>query len=236
MKKIWIIAAAALAFASSPGASQAGPFGEFEAELRAVYAPYRSALFATNLKNPSNSEKTTEALAKGWTQLVEKWRAAPPPQYADDPQFAGTLDRIGATISTARAQIAASELAEAHETLEKIRGELAGLRQRNNVRSFSDVVNEYHEAMEGTLAQARTEPDPGALRERAALLVHLAKKLAAAPPADVRNPSEVAEQAEAVVQSAQALHTAAKSGDAAAIQAALAGLKRPYAAFFVNFG
>lgn len=234
MRRIWIMALAASALASA-GAALAGPFAEFEAELRAVYAPYRSALFATNLKNPSNSEKTTEALAKGWAQLVEKWRGAPPPQYVDDAQFPETLDRIGAAISAARAQIAANDLGEAHETLEKIRGELAALRQRNNVRSFSDAVNDYHEAMEGTLAQAKTEPDPALLRERAALLVHLAKKLAAPPP-DVRNPADFAEQAEAVAQSAQALHTAAKNGDAAAIQAALAGLKRPYAAFFVNFG
>lgn len=234
MRRTLILGLAATALAWS--AAQAGPFVDFEAELRAVYAPYRSALFATNLKNPSNSEKTTEALWKGWAQLAAKWRDAPPPQYADDARFPETLDRIGAAISNARTQIAASELAEAHETLEKIRGELAALRQRNNVRSFSDIVNEYHEAMEGTLAQAKIDPDAGALRERAALLVHLAGKLAAAPPADIRNPADFAEQAEAVAQSAQALHAAAKSGDAAAIEAALAGLRRPYAAFFVNFG
>ncbi len=232
-----VVATGALALALAAGA-QAGPFADFEAELRAVYAPYRNALFATNQKNAANSEKTVEAFARGWAKLADKWRSAPPPQYVDDPRFAETMDRIDALVAGARKQIAAGDFGEAHEALEKIRNELGALRQRNQVRSYSDLMNEYHVAMEHMTSQ-KAESGPAALavlRDRAAVLVFLAEKLASAQPPEAKDRPDFAELTRAVVASAKALHAAAAAGDPAAVQAALGALKKPYAMLFVNFG
>lgn len=239
MKPFFIRAMMAGAFAlSAPGFAQAGPFSAFETQLRSVYSIYRQALFTTNQKNAEGSAKTAAALEAGWARLAQDWRVAPP-QYADDPQFAATLARIGGIIAGARAQIAGGALGEAHEGLEKIRDDLRALRARNNMRSFSDVIDEYHHIMEETQAQARLEQGPAALlalRDRAALLVYLADKIAAAPPPEGVGRPEFAAMAQGVRQSAEALRAATAVADPVAIKAALGGLKKPFAALFVNFG
>ena len=105
-----LVLAAALAACLASGAAQAGPFAEFESDLRGVYAIYRNALFATNQNKPEESAKTVAALSQGWSKLEAKWAKAAPPQYADDAQFAPTLSEAAKDIATASKQIADGQL------------------------------------------------------------------------------------------------------------------------------
>lgn len=217
----------------------AGPFADFESELRGVYAVYRTALFATNQNKPEESAKAVAALSQGWTVLQQKWTRAAPPQYADDPQFAPTLAAASSEIATAGKQIAGGDLGTAHLTLEKIRDQLGALRLRNNVATASDRMNEFHEEMEKTLEHAKRDLTPaivGEIRGEAAVLAYLAERIAAAPPPEARDSAEFRQLVGATKDAVTALQAAAAAGDAGAVKVALQGLKKPYAMLFLKFG
>lgn len=219
--------------------ASAGPFADFEGDLRSVYATYRSALFSTNAKDKDKSTADIAALAAGWRSLTAKWAKAPPPQYADDPRFAPTLEAAQAEIAAAGRQVGDGDLGTAHLTLEKIRDELGDMRRRNNVSIFSDRMNEYHEHMEKILTRYRGELAPAAapaLRDDAAVLVHLARQLGPARPAEARDAPEFDRLLQATVASAEALRAAAATGEQPSVKSAIEGLKRPFAMFFLKFG
>ncbi|MCB1534247.1 MAG: hypothetical protein KDJ44_05850 [Rhodoblastus sp.] len=219
--------------------AQAGPFAEFESDLRGVYAVYRSALFATNQNKPDESAKTVAALSQGWSKLEAKWAKAAPPQYADDAKFAPILSAAAGEIATANKQIADGQLGAAHLTLEKIRDQLGELRARNNISTTSDRMNEFHEEMEKTLEHAKSDITPavlGDLRGEGAVLAYLIDRIAAAPPPEARNSEEFGQLVLATKAAVKAVREAAASGDAAAAKRALQGLKKPYAILFLKFG
>lgn len=221
------------------GSAQSGAFADFEADLRGVYATYRDALFATNQNKVEESARAVSALSAGWKTLETKWTKAAPPQYADDAQFAPTLAAAGEAIAAADRQIAAGELGVAHLTLEKIRDQLGALRARNNVATFSDRMNEFHEEMEKALVASKSELKPAALadiREHAAVLAYLGERIAAAPPAEARSSAEFDKLASATMGWVKLLRDAAASNDVEGVKRALLGLKKSYAMLFLKFG
>lgn len=231
-----VAAAAVLAF-SAP--VLAGPFADFERELAAAYAPYRAALLQTNQKDRAATEASLAAFEARWAALMKTWRATPPPQYADDGQWFATVAGIEKTLATAKAEVARSDLAKAHDVLEQIRADLGKLRARNGVITFSDRMDAYHEHMEHVLMSKLPGGDGdgiGKLREEAAVLVHLASMTAAnAPPALAKNAAFNETMAE-LRGSAEALLAAARKGDRDAIGLAMQRLKPAYARAFVKYG
>ena len=108
----------------------AGQFAEFEAQLRAAYAPYRDALFQTN-KDKAASERALKKFSSDWTALAARWGKEPPPQYLDDARFVSTLAEVTSVAENAHAAISKGDLADAHEILGGIRELLGDLRSRN---------------------------------------------------------------------------------------------------------
>ena len=215
----------------------AGPFQDFESEVRMAYADYRAALFRTNMNDRAASEAAIDGISAKWKALTGKWSASPPPQYVEDKLFGPTLGKVAEILNEARAQVGQGQLAEAHETLEKIRDELAALRRRNGVIVFSDYMNAYHEQMEKVLLGKYDDFSAGgvmALRGDIAVLAHLSQEIVANPPTDRDANYEPA--LNAVRQSVQALNEAAAKGEADAIKAAIKALKQPYARLFLNYG
>jgi hypothetical protein len=153
----------------------AGPFGDAEAALRAAYAHYRIALFATNMGQPDKAAAELQAFSESWTALQPVLSAAP--QYAEDAQLADTFARVNALIEEAAAAVKAGTLAPAHEMLEGIRAEVAGLHDRAGVVGFSDRMNTCHVAMEQALALT---PDQLATPQGLETAAELAGVLAAA--------------------------------------------------------
>ena len=231
------LAAAITAFALSIAPAQAGPMQDFERELRAAYADYRTALFRTNTNDKAASTAAIENMGSNWQALTAKWLPAPPPQYSEDPNFKPTLEKVVSILGVARTETQAGKLTEAHDTLEKIRDELGNLRRRNGLVVFSDRMNGYHEQMEKILLgkydgfDARGVSD---LRDDAAVLAHLLEEIAANPPADRDGGYEQA--LAGVRKSVEDLRTALRTGDVSSIKAAIKMLKPPYARMFLNYG
>ena len=230
------ILAIALAL-SVPVTAFAGPFADFESQLRSAYGTYRIALFQSNSGNAEVTGKALTELAQGWGVLTETWSATPPPQYADDGAFAATLASVETIIGEATAQVSAGELGAAHLTLEEMREELGALHLRNGIVSFSDRMNAYHAHMEEVLgADLAAMPDAlGYLRESAAVLGYLADEIGSHPAPEAADPA-YEPLVGAFRQSVAALRDAARSGDIEAAKAAVGGLKMPYAKLFAKFG
>ncbi len=208
--------------------------------MQAAYAPYRAALFRTNSKAQAESEQAIAAARAQWRALAERHGAKPGAPYDRDAGFAATLKQVDEVYAKAEAQIAARQLPEAHETLEKARDLLSELRRRNNVVVFSDHMNAYHEQMEHILIDgSKTLAQPGGLIELAAqagTLDYLAKRLRTEAPAALAQDGEFKGLAEAVEASVRALRAAIAKQDEAAVREALGKIKQPYSRFFLKFG
>jgi hypothetical protein len=232
----WLLGICALLVVSP---AIAGPYKEFEAQLRSVYAPYRSALFHTNKKDKALSEQAIGRFASDWARLTARWSTEPPPQYEDDLNFAAALGEVTTTIQNARGQISKGELAQAHEVLEKIRDVLGDLRGRNGIITFSDRMNGYHEAMEHILTKSYGGFDAkgiGELREDASVLSYLFGLLQKYPPGGLRDHPDFTQAVSSVKRSVEELLGAVRAADATAARQAIQNLKQPYAVLFLKFG
>jgi len=218
-------------------AVQAGPVADFEASLRQAYGEYRVALFATNSGDAEKSKAAIKGFEAKWTELAEA-NMTPPPQYADDPAYKATLEKVGEILGEAGAQAGEGQLTEAHETLEAIRDQIGSLHERNGIVGFSDRMNAYHARMEEILARdygGFDEAGMGMLREDAAVLSYLAEQIADHPPAEASDPAYGPLLA-AMRDSATALEEAARDGNSDDAAKAVSGLKVPYSKLFLKFG
>lgn len=231
-----VLSALALAALLWPAAALSGPVRDFEQAYADMYASYRAALFMTNTGDAAASEKSHAALRMKWDSLGHDWAQTPPPHYADDPAWGLTLLGVAGLIDASGEQIAAGQLPQAHETLEGIRDALGDLHARNDIETFSDRMNAYHAEMEHVLAMDLAMIDRAAMVERAAVLDYLARDLLAAPPHGADGDPAFAEASAPFAASVAAFLAAARSGDPAAIRAAVAGLRKPYAKLFLKFG
>ncbi len=215
------------------GTALAGPFTDGEARLSDAYADYRAALFQTNQHNKQATEASLASFQAKWLALTTEWRQLPPPQYADDPRLVETLSEVARTGEEALKLAASGDLARSHDALEKIRDSIGSLRSRNGVLTFSDRMNAYHEVMEHLL-EAK-DASPGEIGEQAAVLAYLAKAIGENAPKTADK--SAFEAAFGPLQaSVDALRTAARSGDRAAIEASRKGLKPAYSRLFLRFG
>lgn len=222
------IATALVAAVLAAPAALASPFTDYEAAMRAAYADYRMALFATNAGKAAEAGKALAKFSGEWKGLAG---LGVPPQYAEDDRFAATLDAVAVIAAKADGEIAAGKLADAHTTLEGIREEIAGLHERAGVIGFSDRMNAYHAKMEQVMEGT---DDMVVLREEVAVLEFLLADVTAHPPvgADASFDALVKD----VAGSIAAVRAAAEAGDPAAAKAAVANLKPPYSKLFLKFG
>jgi hypothetical protein len=215
----------------------AGPFRAAEDELRVVYADYRAALFRTNQNDPAGSRATIAAFRAKWSALTTAWTRQAPPQYGDDAALGATLAGVTETATEASTLVEAGRLADAHEVLERIRDQLAALRRRNGVGSFSDPVNAYHEQMEKVLVGSYdgfSVEGLALLRGDLAVLEHLATDLAR--PGPWNRPAAVDAALPPIRTSIDAVKAALAVADREALRQAIKGLKPPFARMFLQFG
>jgi hypothetical protein len=217
----------------------AGPVTDFEAAYGEMYAGYRTALFATNSGNAEKSAAALDGLQKHWEALVSTYGQTPPPQYESDPMWTETVTNVTDSITKATKAVAEGNLPDSHATLEAVREAFGALHARNGIETFSDRMNAYHAHMEHILGLDLSALDAAgkqAMLEQAAVLAYLAQDVLAAPPAGADGESDYATLSAAMQASVDALLTAARAGDEAAIKAAVGGLKVPYSKFFLKFG
>lgn len=223
----------ALALTMATSAGWAGPFRDAETQIAQAYGDYRAALFQTNQKNREATVAAISSFRTKWSALATAWKAAPPPQYAEDPKLAETLDAVARTVGEAEAATASGDLPKAHEILEAIRDQLSALRARNGIVAFSDRMNAYHEVMEHAVDAADMSPE--AALEHAGVLAYLVKEIATHRPTGV-DVAAFDTAFKALESSVAAFQAAARSGDRAAINSTRKALKPPYSRMFLRFG
>jgi hypothetical protein len=151
------------------------------------------------------------------------------------------LIKIGDITALSIREILSEKLSAAHDTLEAIRDELGELRQRNQVSTFSDHVNNYHEAME-SLLHLELKPydidDKGLLiiREELAVLDYLADKMKENAPAEYLKKEKFDQTMKGIFGSLKKLRQAVDEKNPDKIVKAIKELKPAYAKVFVRFG
>lgn len=226
---------------AAPQRGENSNFQQFQQDVNNAYANYRMALFQTNKNNQTKSLESALSFQQQWLAITEKYGDAPPEVYAADPQWRPTLVNIGDITALGIREILADKLSAAHETLEAIRDELGALRQRNQVSTFSDHVNDYHEAME-SLLHLELKPydiDDKALlfiREQLAVLDYLAEKMKENAPAEYLKKDKFNKALKGVFNSLKKLRQAVDEKNTDKIVKAIKELKPAYAKVFVKFG
>jgi hypothetical protein len=233
-----VLIASVLGFGMAPAAHAADAATD---AIQAAYAPYREALFRTNSKSQTESERALAAARAAWRQVRDRFAGRAPVPYDRDKQFDATLSTVDGVYARAEAEIGQQQLAKAHETLEEVRDLLGALRQRNGVVTFSDHINAYHEQMEKVLTQGpRWIETPAGLIEltlETGALDHLAHRLVAEADAQMRQSNAAFATALSEVQASSAhLRAAVVAQDAAAARKALSELKPPFSRLFLRFG
>lgn len=215
----------------------AGPFADAETALRGAYGHYRVALFATNMGKPEKAAAELAAFGAAWSALQPQLAAAP--QYEEDAALPETFVTVEGLAKAAADAVTAGNMEQAHETLEGIRFQIAGLHDRAGVIGFSDRMNAYHAAMETALAltpdQLATAAGLEAAAEQAGLLAAYAADIAAHPAPEAAS-AGYQPLADAFQASVAAYVAAVRAGDTAGVQTAISGLKPAYSKFFVEFG
>lgn len=216
-------------------------FKQFQQEVNKAYASYRMALFQTNKKNQKKSLESAVNFQQQWQAIIEKYLEAPPGVYANDPEWEDTLVVIGNINGLGIQEILVERLSDAHETLEAIRDELGALRQRNQVSTFSDHVNNFHEAMESLLQLGLKPNDIDnktllTLHEDLAVLEYLAKKMKENAPAEYLENEGFSQAMNGVFASLKNLRQALSEKNPDNILKAIKKLKPAYAKVFVKFG
>jgi hypothetical protein len=216
-------------------------FLQFHEDVNSAYASYRMALFQTNKKNQTKSLENALNFQQQWQAITEKYGEDPPEVYAADPQWKPTLVNIGDITSMSIREILAEKLSEAHDTLEAIRDQLGALRQRNQVSTFSDHVNNYHAVMESLLhleLKAYDIDDKALLiiREQLAVLDYLAIKMQENAPPQYMKKDPFKKAMNGVFGSLKNLRQAVDENNPDKVVRAVKELKPAYAKVFVKFG
>ena len=208
--------------------------------MQAANAPYRLALYKTNGNVQDDAQQAVQQAQQMWHKLSTQFGATPAAPYDRDPAFAASVAEVSKVYEQALSEVNASQLATAHNTLERVRDVMADMRQRNNVVVFSDHMNAYHAQMEVIMVHGNdTLAEPKGmllLTAQTGALSFLAKQLALQAPKDLSKNAEFSSLLKAVNQSVGGLEAALLNQDMAAIKEAAAKLKGPYSKLFAKFG
>lgn len=231
---------AAAALLSAAMLSPALAADAFTDAMVVAYGPYREALFRTNGQSQLESAQAIARAQQAWAEVLARFGQRAPAPYDRDPAFADSLGRVKAVYDTAAKEIAAGQLAQAHETLEAARDIQAELRQRNGVVVFSDHMNAYHLEMERALIDGPKwlQQDGHTLHlvAQAGVLAYLVARLREQAPASLKADADFGRALGAVEASVNQLREAAQSQDLARTKAALGQVKAPYSRLFLRFG
>ncbi|MDD5029108.1 MAG: hypothetical protein PHH58_06355 [Rhodoferax sp.] len=226
---------ATLAFASMVNAADA-----VTDLMQAANGPYRMALYKTNGKSQEEAQQALTQAQTMWSKLETQFAAKPAAPYDRDPAFAASVTEVSQVYQKAAKEVAAGELTNAHNTLERVRDVTADMRLRNNIVVFSDHMNAYHAQMEVVLIHGpETLVQPKGLlllTAQTGALSYLAKQLGTQAPAVHKQNAEFGSLLKAVETSVGNVEAALLNQDAPAVKEAIGKLKGPYSKLFAKFG
>lgn len=223
-----LLAALALTLAlTNPALS--GPIADFNSAYNGVQTSYRFAMLGVAGRDSAKATTAMQRFARKWTGFRTSYGATPPPHLAEDQGWATTISQVDQALASAQMSALSGDLAETRRAMRTIRTVLTQMHLRNGIVTDTDRIESYRTRLGQILRLDLSAPDAaGVMREHAAVLTHLATDLAQAPLPPRLDPAKNAQMIDALTASAQALLTAARQGDPAAIKAARDGLMKPY--------
>lgn len=160
----------------------------FNLQVGAADHFYRSAGFYLHTGNAGLAAVELQSMQAQWQELMTDFTDPPPDAFAADPAYHETLKAVAGHIQAALAALEANDTDTAEAELKPIRQELADLRARNNIRVFSDCVDDMRAAMDALWVYRRDPPafdDPAqmdAIKARGAVVEHLIRQCQAETP------------------------------------------------------
>jgi hypothetical protein len=152
VKQIVLAAVAVMALGSAAGAQGARSTEKRQVSYVDAWeranAPYKRALYATNLKQAAEGLRFLQDFRARWSGFRAAYDAAPPSPFKKDRRWAADLRDVTAWADSADREIRANRLKPAHDTLELIRIRWMEMRVRNRVPTFGDALTDFHEPME----------------------------------------------------------------------------------------
>ncbi len=232
----------ALALVGAAGLARASDLADFNEASAAAYEHYRAATSYLRTGNAALAAIELEAAQGKWQGVVTRFAESPPDAFAGDPSWATTLSGIGNRLEESLAAIDAGDLKAAGEILAPIRGELSGLRARNNVVVFSDRVDAVSTAMD-RLWRFRHEPpdlDSAAalreLRSGTAVLEYLLRLCRETAPAELRGDPNFVRFLDSGTEAVERLWQAIETKDRELLINTLRELRSFERLFFLRFG
>jgi len=140
-------------------AAGASELARFNAAVAEAFTHYRGALFYLRTENPAVAEFELQDAVALWSEKVMPFRDAAPDAFADDPDWAATLDQVSEGLSQGHELARESDIAAAEAALQPLQAAMADLRARNGVRVFSDCIDEANAAMDALWAYRHDPPD-----------------------------------------------------------------------------
>ena len=190
IRTVWqAICLLAVLVLSAPAAA-ASQQSRFLEAVAAAYTHYRGAYSYLRTGNAALAALEIEQAQEKWRVVLSGFDKSPPDSFAADPLWHETLSGVAAALEDALAKTDAGELDAARQILAPVRQDLADLRRRNNVTTFSDRIDEMSAAMDALWRYRHAPPDfaaPDTARQlvsRTAVFSHMLNRVQdAAPPA-----------------------------------------------------
>ena len=155
-RRLGTVLALLLAAAPAAGASE---LSRFNAAVAEAFAHYRGALFYLRTENPAVAEFELQDAVALWSEKVMSFQEAIPDAFANDPTWAATLDQVEQGLRQGQDLARQSDIAAAEAALQPLQAAMADLRARNDVRVFSDCIDEANTAMDALWAYRHNPPD-----------------------------------------------------------------------------
>jgi hypothetical protein len=225
-----------------PGLASAGELGAFNDAVAAAYAHYRGAVFYARTGNLGVGAVELEQMAAKWRAVLDRFAAAPPDAFADDPAWGETLRRVGRRIADAGAAARRGDADATRAALAPIRPELAGLRRRNNVVVFSDCVDELQAAVDAIWSYRREPPDFTSaealdrFKARLGVVAYMFRRCHARAPAAAAKSAEFNRLFESARDTLSRLRRALNDGDSKGLINTLRELRSLDQMLFLRFG
>ncbi len=220
----------------------AGELARFNAAVAMAYTHYRGAVFYLRTGNPAVANIELQQATALWTAEVLPFREAPPDAFGEDDAWPGLLDDVAARLEKATSATGEGLAESAAEALAPIRGSLAALRARNQVRVFSDYVDEANAAMDALWVFRQSPPDFGKpdqvndLRAKTAVTAYLYRRCVERAPAAVAEAPEFKRIMGGTLESLGRMWSVIDAGDREAVISILREIRSFDRMLWLQFG
>ncbi|MFL2687795.1 MAG: hypothetical protein ACJ0HN_04315 [Alphaproteobacteria bacterium] len=119
----------------------------FNDAVAKAFTHYRSALFYFRRKNVDPGAFELELFKASWIAIEKKWRDRAPDAFSGDPRWKSTFGGIKNVVEVGFAVLDKEGPRAARKAIRPIRDLLSGLRQRNQIYTYADCIDELNAQM-----------------------------------------------------------------------------------------